>query len=136
VDGLTTYKLKALWNAQTKTFKRRLWAYQQERGFPASHWAKLLSKLAMIIDTTTTRTLPSQKTPFKIWSGQKPRWTRPNYLTTEPLGVNDDLLHVNNKEFGDNPVLTEVERRVAKHNRRPQSSNGQAKPGLWSYYKV
>jgi hypothetical protein len=49
-----------------QTFKRRLRAYQQERGFPASHWAKLLTELAMIINTTTTRTLLSKKTPFEV----------------------------------------------------------------------
>jgi hypothetical protein len=31
------------------------------------------------------------------------------------------LLYVNNEEFGTNPVLTEIEQRVAKHNRRTQA---------------
>jgi hypothetical protein len=48
-------------------------------------------------------------------------WTRPDYLATEPLGVNDDLLHVGNEEFGDDPVLSEIEKRVAEHNRRTQA---------------
>ena len=59
----------------------------------------------------------SKKTPFEVWFGWKPRWTRPDYLTTEPVGVNNDLLHVDNKEFGDDLVLTEIEKQVAEHNR-------------------
>jgi len=31
------------------------------------------------------------------------------------------LLHVDNEEFGNDPVLTEIERRVAEHNRRTQA---------------
>ena len=104
-----------------QTFKRRLQALQQERGFPASHWVELLLELAIIINTTITRTLPSKKTPFEVWFGRKPRWTRPDYLAIEPVGVNDDLLHVDNEEFGDDPVLMEIEKRVAKHNRRTQA---------------
>ena len=38
-----------------QTFKRRLRAFQRERGFPASHWAELLLELASIINTTITR---------------------------------------------------------------------------------
>jgi hypothetical protein len=55
-----------------QTFKRRLRALQRERGFPASHWVELLSELAVIINTTTTRALPSKKTPFEVWFGRKP----------------------------------------------------------------
>jgi hypothetical protein len=104
-----------------QTFKRRLQAIQQERGFPASHWVELLLELALIINTTTTRTLPGKKTPFEVWFGRKPRWTRADYLGEEPVGVNDDLLHVDNEEFGDNPVLTEIEKRVAEHNPQTQA---------------
>jgi len=104
-----------------QTFKRRLRAIQRERGFPASHWVELLLELALIINTTTTRTLPGKKTPFEVWFGRKPRWTRADYLGEEPVGVNDDLLHVDNEEFGDDPVLSEIERRVAEHNRRTQA---------------
>jgi hypothetical protein len=75
----------------------------------------------MIINTTTTRTLPNKKTPFKVWFRRKPRWTRPDYLRTEPASVNSDLLHVDNEEFGHNPVLLEIEKRVAKHNRQTQA---------------
>jgi hypothetical protein len=39
----------------------------------------------------------------------------------EPAGVNTDLLHVDNEEFGDDPVLSEIEKRVAEHNRRTQA---------------
>jgi hypothetical protein len=42
---------------------------------------------------------------------------RPDYLNEEPAGVNNDLLHVDNEEFGDDPVLSEIERQVAEHNR-------------------
>ena len=56
-----------------------------------------------------------------MWFGRKPRWTRPDYLKTEPAGVNNDLLHVDNEEFGDNPVLLEIEKRVAKHNLQTQA---------------
>ena len=52
-----------------QTFKRRLQAIQQERGFLASHWVKLLLELALIINTTTTYTLLGKKTPFKVWFG-------------------------------------------------------------------
>ena len=55
-----------------QTFKRRLLAIQRERGFPASHWVELLLELALIINTTTTRTLPGKKTPFEVWFGRKP----------------------------------------------------------------
>ena len=100
-----------------QTFKKRLQALQQERGFPASHWVKLLPELASIINTTITRTLPGKKTPYEVWFGRKPRWINPDYLRTEPVGVNEDLLHVDNEEFGNDPVLTEIERQVAEHNR-------------------
>jgi hypothetical protein len=100
-----------------QTFKRRLRAIQRERGFPASHWVELLPELALIINTTTTRTLLGKKTPFEVWFGRKPRWMRPDYLNEEPAGVNNDLLHVDNEEFGDDPVLSEIERQVAEHNR-------------------
>ena len=52
-----------------QTFKKRLRALQQERGFPASHWVELLSELALIINTTITRTLPGKKTPYDVWFG-------------------------------------------------------------------
>jgi hypothetical protein len=81
----------------------------------------LLPELASIINTTTTRTLPGKQTPYEVWFGRKPRWINPDYLSTEPVGVNNDLLHVGNEEFGDDLVLTEIERRVAEHNRRTQA---------------
>jgi hypothetical protein len=46
---------------------------------------------------------------------------RLDYLNEEPVGVNDDLLHVNNEEFGDNPVLSEIEQQVAEYNCRTQA---------------
>jgi hypothetical protein len=53
--------------------------------------------------------LLGKKTPFEVWFGWKPRWTRVDYLGEELVGVNNDLLHVNNKEFSDNLVLLEIE---------------------------
>jgi hypothetical protein len=41
---------------------------------------------------------------------------RLDYLNEEPVGVNNDLLHVDNKEFSNDPVLSEIEQQVAKHN--------------------
>jgi hypothetical protein len=41
---------------------------------------------------------------------------RADFLGEEPASVNDGLLHVDNKEFGNDPVLSEIERRVAEHN--------------------
>jgi hypothetical protein len=55
-----------------QTFKRRLRALQRERGFLASHWVELLLELVVIINTTTTRSLLSKKTPFEVWFRQKP----------------------------------------------------------------
>jgi hypothetical protein len=46
---------------------------------------------------------------------------RADYLGEEQASVNEDLLHVDNEEFGDDPVLSEIERRVAEHNRRTQA---------------
>jgi hypothetical protein len=65
--------------------------------------------------------LLGKKTPFEVWFRWKPRWTRADYLGEEPVGVNDDLLHVNNKEFGDDLVLSEIEQRVAEYNRQTQA---------------
>ena len=45
----------------------------------------------------------------------------PDYLSTEPVGVTNDMLHVDNEEFDEDPVLTAIERRVAEHNRRTQA---------------
>jgi hypothetical protein len=41
---------------------------------------------------------------------------RADYLSKEPAKVND-LLYINNKEFSNNPMLSEIEQQVAKHNR-------------------
>jgi hypothetical protein len=45
---------------------------------------------------------------------------RADYLSEEPARVND-LLYIDNKEFSNNPVLSEIEQQVAKHNRRIQA---------------
>jgi hypothetical protein len=104
-----------------QTFKQRFRNLQLERGFPASYWVELLPELANIINTTITRSLPSKKSSYEVWFGRKPRWINPEYLEMEPVGVNEDLLHTGNEEFGDDPVLTEIERRVADHNRQIQA---------------
>ena len=41
---------------------------------------------------------------------------RADYLSKEPARVND-LLYIDNEEFGNDPVLSEIEQRVAEHNR-------------------
>jgi len=64
-----------------RTFKRRLSALQAQKG--QSDWVALLPELALVINTTTTRTLPRNKTPFEVWFGRKPRW-----ITT---GLMDDV---------------------------------------------
>jgi hypothetical protein len=46
---------------------------------------------------------------------------KPDYLATELVGVNDDLLHVDNEVFTEDPVLTEIEKRVAEHQLRTQA---------------
>src|SRR5271168_4201032 len=48
-----------------RTFKRRLTALQLARG--VSTWANLLPELALTINTTTSRALPRNKTPFEVW---------------------------------------------------------------------
>ena len=40
------------------------------------------------------------------------------------------MLHINNKEFGNGPVLIEIERRVAEHNRQIQA---QMVKQSWAY---
>ena len=44
-----------------------------------------------------------------------------DYLGEETVGVNKDLLYVDNEEFGNNLVILEIERQVAKHNRQTQA---------------
>jgi hypothetical protein len=66
-------------------------------------------------------TLPGKKTPYKVWFGRKPQWINPDYLSTELVSVNEDLLYIDNEEFGDDPVLTEIEWRVAEYNRQIQA---------------
>jgi hypothetical protein len=55
-----------------RTFKKRLTALQTQRG--RSDWVALLLELALVINTTSTRALPRNKTPFEVWFGRKPRW--------------------------------------------------------------
>jgi hypothetical protein len=50
-----------------------------------SNWVALLPKLALVINTTTTRALPRNKTPFEVWFGRKPRWIR-----AKPLELLED----------------------------------------------
>jgi len=47
-----------------RTFKRRLGALQLQKG--RSDWVALLLELALVINTTTTRALPRNKTPFEV----------------------------------------------------------------------
>ena len=55
-----------------RTFKRRLSALQAQKG--QSDWVALLLELALVINTTTTCTLPRNKTLFEVWFSWKPCW--------------------------------------------------------------
>ena len=54
-----------------RTFKKRLGALQAQKG--RNNWAALLLELALVINTTSTRALPRNKTPFEVFFGWKPR---------------------------------------------------------------
>src|ERR1700737_2017746 len=86
----------------------------------------MLLELALVINTTSTRALPRNKTPYEVWFSRKPRW-----ITAQPgnevagAGANEvDDESINdsdsNSELGDNedPVLTEIEARVVANNAR------------------
>jgi hypothetical protein len=77
----------------------------------------LLPELALVINTTTTRALPQNKTPFEVWFGRKPRW-----ITAGPIEDIDeiDLYSETDAESGDDGdlVLTEIEARVVAHDTR------------------
>jgi hypothetical protein len=101
-----------------RTFKRRLGALQAQKG--RSDWVALLPELALVINTTTTRALPRNKTPFEVWFGRKPRW-----ITTGPIDDVDDEDQdlqddTDDDESGNNedPVLSEIEARVVANNAR------------------
>jgi len=68
-----------------------------------------------VINTTSTRALPRNKTPFEVFFGWKPRWIRAE--TLEPLEDEDDGMGVegdsDSELDGDEDlVLTEIEARV------------------------
>jgi len=98
------------------TFKRRLGALQLQKG--RSDWVALLLELALVINTTTTRALPRNKTPFEVWFGRKPRWIRAEPL--EPLDDIDEAIQsdpdTDYKSDDEDPVLTEIEARAVAYN--------------------
>jgi hypothetical protein len=89
-----------------------------------SNWVALLPELALVINTTSTRALLQNKTPFEVWFGRKPRWITAKPLEplgddvddSDGIGVEDDT----NNKLGDNedPVLTKIEARVVANNAR------------------
>jgi hypothetical protein len=101
-----------------RTFKRRLGALQAQKG--RNDWAALLPELALVINTTSTRALPRNKTPFEVFFGRKPRWIGE---TLEPLEDEDDGMGIegdSDSESDDNEdlVLTEIESRVVANDAR------------------
>ena len=81
----------------------------------------MLPELALVINTTSTRALPRNRTPYKVWFGRKPRW-----ITSQPIdeaaSADEDKELVNNSddESGNDkdPVLTEIEAQVVANNAR------------------
>jgi hypothetical protein len=72
----------------------------------------LLLELALVINTTSTRALPRNKTPFEVFFGRKPRWIGAEIL--EPLEDEDDGMGVkgdsDSELDGDEDlVLTKIE---------------------------
>jgi hypothetical protein len=60
--------------------------------------------------------LPSKRTLFKVWFGQKPKRMHLEYCKNELARLNDPL-HYNSKVLKlKDLVLTEIEKRVAKYN--------------------
>jgi hypothetical protein len=71
----------------------------------------LLPELALVINTTSTRALPRNKTPFEVFFSWKPRWIKAK--TLEPLEDEDDGIGVkgdSNSELDDNEdlILTKI----------------------------
>jgi hypothetical protein len=93
-----------------RTFKQRLGALQAQKGW--SDWVALLPELALVINTTSTRALPRNRTPYEVWFGRKPRWIT-SQPTDEAAGTDEDeeLVDDSDNESGndEDPVLTEIE---------------------------
>ena len=89
-----------------------------------SDWVALLPELALVINTTSTRALSRNKTPFEVWFSRKPRWITAEPL--EPLGDDvDDSDGIGfegdtNNELDDDqdPILTKIEARVVANDAR------------------
>jgi hypothetical protein len=71
----------------------------------------LLLELALVINTTSTRALPRNKTPYEVWFSRKPRWIT-SQLIDEAASANEDeeLVDDSDDESGDDedPVLTKI----------------------------
>jgi hypothetical protein len=114
-----------------RTFKRQLGALQAQKG--QSDWVALLLELALVINTTSTRALPRNKTPYEVWFGRKPRWITAQ-PTDEAAGANDvdeELIDDSDDESGDDedPVLTEIEARVVANDARLRAQMIKANSG-------
>lgn len=82
----------------------------------------MLLQIAIVINTTSSHTLPRKKTPFEVFFGQKPYWiehpepsNRAGNTDDEGEGVDlDDEVDSEDEDI----VLTEIEARVATNNAR------------------
>jgi len=94
----------------------------------------LLLELALVINTTTTRTLPRNKTPFEVWFGWKPRWITAGLIDDvddEDQDLQDDTNNDNKSGNNEDPVLSEIEARVVANNARLHTQMIKANSG-WS----
>ena len=71
-----------------RTFKNRLRAAQLSYG--RRDWVDLLSEIAFIINTTTSRALPRGKTPFDVWFRRPRRWLQLKTLVDDETEVEED----------------------------------------------
>jgi hypothetical protein len=77
-----------------------------------SDWVALLLELALVINTTTTRALPRNKTPFEVWFGRKPRWITAGLMDNvddEDQDLQDDTNDNNELGNDEDSVLSEIE---------------------------
>jgi hypothetical protein len=84
----------------------------------------LLLELALVINTTSTRALPRNKTTYEVWLRRRPLWitTQP---TDEAVGTNEvDKEFIDDSDSGsesgnnDDLVLTKIEARVDANDAR------------------
>ena len=85
----------------------------------------MLLELALVINTTSTRALLRNKTPFEVFFGRKPRWIGAKLLPLEPLEDEGDGIGIEGDSDSDSEsngdedlVLTKIEARVVANNAR------------------